>query len=1346
MYKGFRVKKILKSYLKRLTNLSAGNKSLLQLKLFKSQDLDLKALEFLFKEQSDFQVIEKLLSSTAGFKLAQVLDSRDKSNNEASKVLNTISRKDQTIFAERGVSDLYIGWPFVEGSMIDGTPVRCPLLFFSVELEKKNNFWYLKRKKNTPISFNRSFLLAYSYYNKVSFSDEFLETNLEDFGKDSVEFRNGLYQFIKNSKLEINYNREIFENQIKPFQTYKRQEFEGLISTGELMLKPNAVLGIYPQSGSYLVPDYEKLLELTSEDESFEDFFAQKDNAEYEANAGHELFTKHRFINKVKEEKTFTPFKFDASQENALKAVKMGKSIVVQGPPGTGKSQLISNLVADFISRGKRVLVVCQKKVALEVVSQRLAEKKLDDFTVLLHDFKNDRKKVFQQIDKQIESLEEYESKNNRLDTIYLDRDFLKASREIDTVQQELEEFKFALFDTTECGVSVKELYLNSNLLGDKVDLKTFYGDFNKRHSDDFLAKIDQIYPYRIKLGSVHFPFRRRKSFASYTSGDQQKLLEILNEMPEFQRDFRNKISDYLTSPITLEDAGWILDREEQIHELLRLFSNQKAFDDFKFLLHKHPDEDWLTIKEKLIDNCFKEGFEKSIENDDLGKFRELLQICTEAQKHFWKRWTYRIFSRDAVLLRKTFEANDLIWSKEGIKELNKLFLNRLNFQHHVSEMAEKEWLLNVPESKSKEVFDRWFENYFEALEGFKIASEFRSFKEYWNLPNLEYQDLKDKLLDVLEICREANAKYKEWQNYLLDSQLEHILVQQGDLEIYKTAIKEDFDDICALDKLKEDFSSEETKIVSILFDEKEGASCEDIKALFKNSINLHWIEHIETKYPILRDVSSLEMSAREKKIREAVKTKRKLSTDIVLQQVRENTYKNVEANRLGNRTTYRDLQHQVSKKRRLWPLRKIIQEFENEVYDLVPCWLASPEAVSAVFPIEQKFDLVIFDEASQCYVEKGIPAIHRAKQVVITGDSQQLSPYDLYQVRYDNEEEEDESPLLEIDSLLDVSSKFLLEVSLNGHYRSKSVDLIHFSNQNFYKGKLRMIPYMTDYVRHEKGFDYQLIDGVWSNNVNEKEANHIADLCKTYFTENKEKEIGVVTFNFKQQQLILDKVHEICEEDEILIPEKFFVKNIENVQGDERDVIIFSLAYAPSSTGKLKMNFGSLNQKGGSNRLNVAITRAKEKNIVVASILPHQIQVEEAKNDGPRLLKDFLTYAHEVSNDSFKHQFNKQEGNSREWLLKDKIENQILEHHNGYSIEKGYHFADVISSNDTEVDLFLTDDDLYFMSEGVKDMHVYTPLSLKQKGWSFSQHFSRNYWQKQTVKLPHKYEVDTKD
>ena len=136
----------------------------------------------------------------------------------------------------------------------------------------------------------------------------------------------------------------------------------------------------------------------------------------------------------------------DAYQENALKAVKKGNSLVVQGPPGTGKSQLISNLVTDFIARGKKVLVVCQKRAALDVIYDRMKSIDIQPFIGLVHDFKNDRKAIFEQIQSQIERLEEYESKNNGLDSVQIQREFLKSSRIIDQIVEEKEEYRFSTF------------------------------------------------------------------------------------------------------------------------------------------------------------------------------------------------------------------------------------------------------------------------------------------------------------------------------------------------------------------------------------------------------------------------------------------------------------------------------------------------------------------------------------------------------------------------------------------------------------------------------------------------------------------------------------------------------------------------------------------------------------------------------------------------------------------------------------------------------------------------------------------------------------------------------------
>jgi superfamily II DNA or RNA helicase len=140
------------------------------------------------------------------------------------------------------------------------------------------------------------------------------------------------------------------------------------------------------------------------------------------------------FLDQVREEDTYTPFKMDAFQENALKAVKKGNSLVVQGPPGTGKSQLICNLISDFIARGKTVLVVSQKRAALDVVFDRMKSEGLADFLGLVHDFKNDRKKLYEKIALHIERIEEYESRNNSLDIVHLERTFQQASRRIDQI------------------------------------------------------------------------------------------------------------------------------------------------------------------------------------------------------------------------------------------------------------------------------------------------------------------------------------------------------------------------------------------------------------------------------------------------------------------------------------------------------------------------------------------------------------------------------------------------------------------------------------------------------------------------------------------------------------------------------------------------------------------------------------------------------------------------------------------------------------------------------------------------------------------------------------------------
>jgi superfamily I DNA and/or RNA helicase len=391
---------------------------------------------------------------------------------------------------------------------------------------------------------------------------------------------------------------------------------------------------------------------------------------------------------------------------------------------------------------------------------------------------------------------------------------------------------------------------------------------------------------------------------------------------------------------------------------------------------------------------------------------------------------------------------------------------------------------------------------------------------------------------------------------------------------------------------------------------------------------------------------------------------------------------------------------------------------------------MTSPEAASAIFPMEKLFDLVIFDEASQCFSERGLPAMYRGRQIVIAGYSRQLSPFDLYKTRWDDEEEED--PDLEVDSLLDLADKYLMQVQLRGHYRSKSLDLIDFSNKHFYEGNLTLLPDRIILNRNEPAIEFVKLDGIWENNCNPTEAQYISDLIFGLSENFPEKNIGIVTFNAKQQDLIQDLVEYKSIELGEMIPEKLFIKNIENVQGDERDIIIFSLTHGPDKNGKLSMQFGSLNVIKGENRLNVAVTRAREKIYVVSSFYPQEMTTEHLKNEGPKLLKKYLEYAYKVSNNKYQPSIKPAINANANWYLKNRIKEELLADPNfNLSLSEELPFSDLtIRDKKKYYGLILTDDDLYYQSVSAKETHVYNPFTLSSKNWKFRGVFSRELWQ----------------
>ena len=220
-----------------------------------------------------------------------------------------------------------------------------------------------------------------------------------------------------------------------------------------------------------------------------------------------------------------------------------------------------------------------------------------------------------------------------------------------------------------------------------------------------------------------------------------------------------------------------------------------------------------------------------------------------------------------------------------------------------------------------------------------------------------------------------------------------------------------------------------------------------------------------------------------------------------------------------------------------------------------------------------------------------------------------------------------------------------------------------------------------------------------------------------------------MVTFNVSQQHLIQDKI----EENGLGDWEGLFVKNIENVQGDERDIIIFSTAYGRDAKGKINLQFGSLNMAGGENRLNVAITRAKEKVVIVTSLLPEEMKVSQLKNEGPKLLKAYLEYARKVSEGEYEPTVNASKAFGQDWYLKNKLKDWEKDFPIKFTEELP--FADLsLKWRGKYKGVLMTDDNVFYESATVKDSFVYKPFLLESKEWKYRFVHSRNFWQNPQV------------
>lgn len=495
--------------------------------------------------------------------------------------------------------------------------------------------------------------------------------------------------------------------------------------------------------------------------------------------------------------------------------------------------------------------------------------------------------------------------------------------------------------------------------------------------------------------------------------------------------------------------------------------------------------------------------------------------------------------------------------------------------------------------------------------------------------------------------------------------------------------------------------------------------------------------------------------------INKNIKEKKDLTKQLAYYKLFEN------AKMLDGNNKLSKIEEMCNRKRKM-SLNKFMSKYKMEILDSIKIWLMTPEVVSDMLPFEKNiFDLLIFDEASQLYVEKSIPAIYRTKKVVVAGDQKQLKPSSLGQGRILDEIDEEElsDGFLEYESLLDAARYKYKHTMLNYHYRSKYEELIAFSNYAFYDGKL-MVTSLSEKNNKKPIERIKVENGLWIDKKNEQEAEEVVKLVKNILNNRKNNEtIGVITFNSSQMNLIEDLIEKeknidnkfatqiLAEENRYINGENisFFVKNIETVQGDERDIIIFCIGYAKNEKGRVAINFGWLNQDGGENRLNVAISRAKEKIYVITSIEPEDLIVDSTKNNGPKLFKHYLEYVKALNENNTElaqnilltlldREVSTQSQLSFDSIFEEEVCNKLMEQ--GYNVETQYGVGEyridlVIKNKDGTYLLGIEcDGKLYHSSKYARERDYHRQKYLESRGWKIYRIWSTNWWKNPELEI----------
>lgn len=934
--------------------------------------------------------------------------------------------------------------------------------------------------------------------------------------------------------------------------------------------------------------------------------------------------------NKVAPSDLVVPLSADSSQLAAVYAASQGKSFVLHGPPGSGKSQTITNMIASALYQGKSVLFVAEKMAALSVVQKRLNKVGLGPFCIELHSNKAQKRAVLKQLE----------------ETLNVGR--IKKPAEYKAQADKIAEMRKELNSTME------EIHKKRNFGCSMYDAAVRY-EKNSSYGGKFAFTNEQIDAMSETSYSVWRETLESLTAAGREFGDVTTtalgVCELTSCTPETRGAMEAKLRELKTA----------LTAAQSDTQQLAAFtgSSEMTFEQCKLtaeiLTAASGGEQLLP---DIIGDSRWNGFKESAQGL-INTGKELSQAKDELLTKF-EPSVLGYNASDALVRWKTAQGKWLIGkalaSNKLVKELS----------------AHAKSSSTVTKSNITEYYDKI--NHFNTLKGQVTSAQpelmkyFGSFKldenADWN--NIEKcvarsTELGERMA-ASSFTPEIKQKLCESLTNGVSSDTSKISSDYAALENVSSQLRSNFgintDKLITGESWGSDAQQKADAVIESLPQLKEWTGivtiCNKLRELgIGNVADAYMNGDVPTeqligafdcdisKAMVTSTISRNSVLSRfqgtlfEDTIRRFGEVLDDFSTLSIKELAADLSAKIPAPGSSANSSEIGILQKAIKSNGRMMSIRKLFDSIPNLLRRMCPVMLMSPISVAQyIDPSYPKFDLVIFDEASQLPTCEAVGAIARGENVIVVGDPKQLPPTSFFasnQVDEENYEKEDLESVLDDCLALSMPQKHLL-----WHYRSRHESLIAYSNSKYYENKLYTFPSPDDQVSEVSWVHVEGYYDKSSTRTNKAEAQAVVEeICRRLRDEKLRKlSIGVVTFSQPQQNLIDDLLMDAYREDPKLeeyaneMYEPILIKNLENVQGDERDVIMFSIGYGPDKDGKVSMNFGPLNRDGGWRRLNVAISRSKCKMIVFSVITPDMIDLSRTRSDGVEGLKGFLEFA----------------------------------------------------------------------------------------------------------------------